>query len=287
MNRKGIILCAGNGSRLKPITNSTSKHLLQVYDKPMLYYPLSVLMIYGIREYLFIVNRNHLDQYKELLGDGSNLGIKIEYAIQESSGGIAEALIIGEDFLKNSPSVVILGDNLIYGNLLESTLKNLGSENEGATIFLQKVKDPKRFCIALFDDNSCIKDLIEKPKENLSSLAVIGLYFYDKNAPKYAKTLKKSLRGEYEITDLNKIYLKENRLNYELMGRGFTWLDMGTFDSLNEAQSFVNIIQNKQGHKIACLEEISLLKKWITKKEVLELSNFYNNEYGEYLKSLI
>ncbi len=286
MNRKGIILCAGNGSRLKPITNSTSKHLLQVYDKPMLYYPLSVLMIYGIKEYLFIVNRLHLDQYKALFGDGSYLGIKIEYAIQETSGGIAEALIIGEDFLNNSPSVVILGDNLIYGNLLESTLKHVGSENEGATIFLQKVKDPQRFCIALIDDNSHITDLIEKPKEDFSSLAVIGLYFYDKNAPTYAKTLKKSLRGEYEITDLNKIYLKENRLNYELMGRGFTWLDMGTFDSLNEAQSFVNIIQNKQGHKIACLEEISLLKKWITKKEVLELSSFYNNEYGEYLKAL-
>ena len=206
-------------------------------------------MISGIKEYLFIVNKQHIDQYKALFGDGGNLGIKIEYAIQESSGGIAEALIIGEDFLNNSPSVVILGDNLIYGNLLESTLKNVASKNEGATIFLQKVKDPQRFCVALFDDKSKIIDLIEKPKEDFSDLAVIGLYFYDKDAPNYAKTLKKSHRGEFEITDLNKIYLKENRLNYELMGRGFTWLDMGTFDSLNEAQSFVNIIQNKQGFK--------------------------------------
>tara|TARA_B100000927_G_C16464352_1_gene469114 strand:- start:107 stop:979 length:873 start_codon:yes stop_codon:yes gene_type:complete len=287
MKRKGIIMCAGNGTRLKPLTTIISKHLLQVYDKPMIYYPLSVLMISDIKEYLFITNSNQIDQYKALFGNGSSLGIHIEYAIQEDNIGIAQGLIIAEDFLEESPSVVILGDNLLYGNTLEKNLLNINIGEEGACIFLQKVRDPERFCVAIFDENNKIIDLIEKPNQKISDLAVIGLYYYDKNAPKYAKELEKSKRGELEITDLNKIYLDMGNLKYDILGRGFTWLDMGTFQTLFEAQSFINVLQHKQGYKIACLEEISLYKKWIKKEKLLQKINEYNNEYGEYLKRIL
>ena len=287
MRRKGIIMCAGNGTRLKPITNSVSKHLLQVYDKPMVYYPMSVLMLAGIKDILFIVNRNHLDQYKKLFGNGSDLGINLEYKIQEESNGIAEGLILAEEFLNNSPSLVILGDNLLYGNLLEKTLLNISNKIRGATIFLQKVRDPQRFCIAKFNDNNQLINLVEKPSNSDDDLAVIGLYFFDKYAPEYAKKIKKSSRGEFEITDLNKIYLEKGQLNFDILGRGFTWLDMGTFESLNESQSFVSILQNKQGYKIACLEEISLYKNWISEKDLNKTIYKYNNEYGKYLKSII
>ncbi len=280
-------MCAGNGTRLKPLTTIISKHLLQVYDKPMIYYPLSVLMISDIKEYLFITNSNQIDQYKALFGNGSSLGIHIEYAIQEDNIGIAQGLIIAEDFLEESPSVVILGDNLLYGNTLEKNLLNINIGEEGACIFLQKVRDPERFCVAIFDENNKIIDLIEKPNQKISDLAVIGLYYYDKNAPKYAKELEKSKRGELEITDLNKIYLDMGNLKYDILGRGFTWLDMGTFQTLFEAQSFINVLQHKQGYKIACLEEISLYKKWIKKEKLLQKINEYNNEYGEYLKRIL
>tara|TARA_B100000886_G_C20410182_1_gene486656 strand:+ start:498 stop:1349 length:852 start_codon:yes stop_codon:yes gene_type:complete len=280
-------MCAGNGTRLKPITNSISKHLLQVYDKPMVYYPMSVLMLAGIKDILFIVNRNHLDQYKKLFGNGSDLGINLEYKIQEESKGIAEGLILAEEFLNNSPSLVILGDNLLYGNLLEKTLLNISNKINGATIFLQKVRDPQRFCIAKFNDNNQLINLVEKPSNSDDDLAVIGLYFFDKFAPKYAKKIKKSSRGEFEITDLNKIYLEKGQLDFDILGRGFTWLDMGTFESLNESQSFVSILQNKQGYKIACLEEISLYKNWISEKDLNKKIDTYNNEYGKYLRSII
>ena len=280
-------MCAGNGTRLKPITNSISKHLLQVYDKPMVYYPMSVLMLAGIKDILFIVNRNHLDQYKKLFGNGSDLGINLEYKIQEESNGIAEGLILAEEFLNNSPSLVILGDNLLYGNLLENTLLNISNKINGATIFLQKVRDPQRFCIAKFNDNNQLINLVEKPSNSDDDLAVIGLYFFDKFAPKYAKKIKKSSRGEFEITDLNKIYLEKGQLDFDILGRGFTWLDMGTFESLNESQSFVSILQNKQGYKIACLEEISLYKNWISEKDLNKKIDTYNNEYGKYLRSII
>ena len=263
------------------------QQLLAIHDKPMIYYPLSVLMISDIKEYLFITNSNQIDQYKALFGNGSSLGIHIEYAIQEDNIGIAQGLIIAEDFLEESPSVVILGDNLLYGNTLEKNLLNINIGEEGACIFLQKVRDPKRFCVAIFDENNKIIDLIEKPNQKISDLAVIGLYYYDKNAPKYAKELEKSKRGELEITDLNKIYLDMGNLKYDILGRGFTWLDMGTFQTLFEAQSFINVLQNKQGYKIACLEEISLYKKWIKKEKLLQKINEYNNEYGEYLKRIL
>ncbi len=287
MIRKGIVLCAGNGSRLKPITISSSKHLLQVYDKPMVYYPLSVLMLAGVKEFLFITNYNHLEQYKNLFGDGSHLGIKIEYICQDKANGIADALIIGEEFLNNSPSIVILGDNLIYGNALEETLRKANEIKEGATIFFQKVRNPERFCVGIFNENNKLIDLVEKPKNPISDFAVVGLYFFDNKASEYAKKLSFSARGELEITDLNKIYLEKNQLNFEFFGRGFTWLDMGTFDSLIEAQSFVSILQNKQGFKIACIEEISLYKNWIKHENINILSKRYKNEYGKYLKSLI
>lgn len=280
-------MCAGNGTRLKPITNSISKHLLQVYDKPMVYYPMSVLMLAGIKDILFIVNRNHLDQYKKLFGNGSDLGINLEYKIQEESNGIAEGLILAEEFLNNSPSLLILGDNLLYGNLLEKTLLNISNKINGATIFLQKVRDPQRFCIAKFNDNNQLINLVEKPSNSDDDLAVIGLYFFDKFAPTYAKKIKKSSRGEFEITDLNKIYLEKGQLDFDILGRGFTWLDMGTFESLNESQSFVSILQNKQGYKIACLEEISLYKNWISEKDLNKKIDTYNNEYGKYLRSII
>ena len=287
MKRKGIIMCAGNGSRLMPITTSISKHLLQVFDKPMIYYPLSVLMLAGIKEFIFITNPNHIDQYKNLFGDGSSLGIRIEYAIQKKNNGIAEGLIIAEDFLENCPSILILGDNLLYGNSLEKTLTEISLKEDGATVFLQKVRDPQRFCIAIFNKNNEVIDLIEKPTNWSSDLAAIGLYFYDKYAPKFAKELKSSKRGELEITDLNKIYLKKGKLNHQILGRGFTWLDMGTFESLNEAQSFVSVLQNKQGYKIACLEEISLYKNWIKKQSLYKKIENYQNEYGNYIKLIM
>ena len=280
-------MCAGNGSRLMPITTSISKHLLQVFDKPMIYYPLSVLMLAGIKEFIFITNPNHIDQYKNLFGDGSSLGIRIEYAIQKKNNGIAEGLIIAEDFLENCPSILILGDNLLYGNSLEKTLTEISLKEDGATVFLQKVRDPQRFCIAIFNKNNEVIDLIEKPTNLSSDLAAIGLYFYDKYAPKFAKELKSSKRGELEITDLNKIYLKKGKLDHQILGRGFTWLDMGTFESLNEAQSFVSVLQNKQGYKIACLEEISLYKNWIKKQSLYKKIENYQNEYGNYIKLIM
>ncbi len=280
-------MCAGNGTRLKPITNSISKHLLQVYDKPMVYYPLSVLMLAGIKEILLIVNPNHIDQYRNLFGDGTNLGISIKYKIQEKNEGIAQGLILAEEFLDNCPSIMILGDNLLYGNLLEKTLKKYSQEKNGATIFLQKVRDPKRFCIAKLNDDNQLIDLVEKPTNDFEDLAVVGLYFFDKFAPLYAKELKLSNRGELEITDLNKIYLSKGKLNFDILGRGFTWLDMGTFESLSESQSFVKILQSKQGFKISCLEEISLYNNWITKEDLNKKIDLYKNEYGIYLKSLI
>ena len=280
-------MCAGNGTRLKPITNSISKHLLQVYDKPMVYYPLSVLMLAGIKEILLIVNPNHIEQYRNLFGDGTNLGISIKYKIQEKNEGIAQGLILAEEFLDNCSSIMILGDNMLYGNLLEKTLKRYSQKKDGATIFLQKVRDPQRFCIAKFNDNNQLINLVEKPSNSDDDLAVIGLYFFDKYAPQYAKKINKSSRRELEITDLNKVYLEKGQLDFDILGRGFTWLDMGTFESLNESQSFVSILQNKQGYKIACLEEISLYKNWISEKDLNEKIDTYNNEYGKYLRSII
>ena len=206
---------------------------------------------------------------------------------KKKNNGIAEGLIIAEDFLENCPSILILGDNLLYGNSLEKTLTEISLKEDGATIFLQKVRDPQRFCIAIFNKNNEVIDLIEKPTNLSSDLAAIGLYFYDKYAPKFAKELKSSKRGELEITDLNKIYLKKGKLDHQILGRGFTWLDMGTFESLNEAQSFVSVLQNKQGYKIACLEEISLYKNWIKKQSLYKKIENYQNEYGNYIKLIM
>ena len=284
-NRKGIILAGGMGTRFFPVTSGISKHFLPIFDKPMIYYSLSTLMMADIREILLITTPRDLNIFKTLLGDGSHLGLKLEYVIQESPDGIAQAFILGEDFLYASPSVLILGDNFFYGDGLQKKLLKVSNKRDGATIFGCRVKDPERYGIAELDNEGNIISLKEKPKEYVSDFAITGIYFYDENAPKFARKLKPSARGELEITDLNEMYLRMNKLTLEKLGRGYTWLDAGTPDSLLEAAQFVQTIEHRQGLKICCPEEIAFNKKWVSKKEILDSLSLYKN--AEYVKYII
>ena len=285
-NRKGIVLAGGTGSRLFPVTMGSSKQLLPVYDKPMIYYPLSVLMLSKIEEILIISTPLDIPMYKKLLGDGSQFGIKLSYTVQEKPKGISEAFILGEDFIGNSNVALILGDNLFYGQHFTGRLLEASSQKEGATIFGFKVKNPNQFGVVGFDENKKVVSIEEKPENPKSNYAVTGLYFYDRNVVTYAKTLKPSKRGELEITDLNKIYLKNDNLKVELLGRGFSWLDTGNYDALLEASNFVQNIQNSHGFMIACLEEIAFNNSWISKERLIEESKKYKTNYGRYLRDI-
>ncbi len=286
---KGIILAAGAGTRLYPASQPISKILLPVYDKPMIYYPLSTLMLAGIRDILIITNKQDHENFIKLLGDGSQFGIRLEYKIQYVQKGIADAFLIAEDFINGEDVALILGDNIFHGFGFSTFLKQILKNHKGATVFGYRVKDPERFGVIEFDANKKAISLEEKPKNPKSNYAVTGLYFYDKNVCEYAKTLTVSARGELEITDLNRIYLEKDLLNVEILGRGFTWLDTGTQDSMLEAANFVRAIESNKGQQISCLEEIALYKKFITPEKLEEkISRFKDKSaYYEYVYDLI
>lgn len=288
---KGIILAGGSGTRLYPLTTVTSKQLLPVYDKPMIYYPMAVLMNAGIREILIISTPEDTPRFEELLGDGHSFGVNLEYAVQPSPDGLAQAFIIGEKFIGNDSVAMVLGDNIFAGHGLKERLSEAvknAEEGLGATVFGYYVDDPERFGIVEFDEDGKAISIEEKPQKPKSNYCVTGLYFYDNNVVEYAKNLKPSQRGELEITDLNRIYLEKNKLNVELLGQGFTWLDTGTHESLVEATNFVKTIENHQHRKIACLEEIAYLNGWISKDQVLKVYEILKkNQYGQYLKDVI
>jgi len=281
---KAIILAGGKGSRLYPITKGVNKHLLPVFDKPMIYYPLSVLMLAKIKEILIISSKDEIDRFKALFAEGKELGLKIEYAVQNSPKGIAEAFIIGEKFIKDESVCLILGDNLIYGSGLQELLKNI--DKTKATLFGYNVENPKDYGIMEIKEERIIS-IEEKPKKPKSNIAVIGLYFYPNDVIKKAKSLKPSKRGELEISDINRLYLQENRLNFKLLGRGYTWLDMGKSENLLEASNFISIIQKRQGLKIACIEEIAYNNGWTDKEILLKKAKEYPNEYGKYLLKVV
>jgi glucose-1-phosphate thymidylyltransferase len=281
---KGIILAGGSGTRLYPITKSISKQIIPVYDKPMIYYPLSVLMLAGIREVLIISTPQDIHLYENLLGNGDDLGMKLDYAIQPSPDGLAQAFIIGEKFIGNDNVCMILGDNLFYGFDFSRTLREAAELKDGAIVFGYYVNDPERYGVAEFDADGKVLSLEEKPAQPKSNYAVTGLYFYSNDVVKKSLSLKPSKRGELEITDLNKLYLAEGRLNLKMMGRGMAWLDTGTHDSLLEASNFIATIENRQGLKIACIEEIAFRSGYITKEKLLQLAEpLKKNHYGEYL----
>mgnify|MGYP001463260789 CR=1 FL=1 len=284
---KGIILAGGSGSRLYPLTSTVSKQLLPIYDKPMIFYPLSVLMLAGIRDILLISSTDDINNYKNLLGDGSNFGISLKYKEQKKPDGIAQAFVLGNKFIGKSNVALILGDNIFFGPGFSKILKKAKDSVKGSTLFLYRVKDPERFGILEFDKKKNIISIEEKPKNPKSSFAITGLYFYDNKVVEYVKRIKPSKRGELEITDLNKIYLENHDISYELLGRGFSWLDTGTQDSLLDASSYIRTIEKMQGLKIACLEEIAFQNNWITKDFLLErANNFPNSNYGFYLKKI-
>ena len=284
---KGIILAGGSGTRLYPLTMVTSKQLLPIYDKPMIYYPLSTLMLAGIRDILIISTPQDLPNFEKLLGDGSRYGINLSYKVQPSPDGLAQAFILGEEFIGDDNCAMILGDNIFHGNGLTKQLKK-AVENEGrATVFGYYVEDPERFGVVEFDKDGKVISLEEKPEDPKSNYAVTGLYFYDNKVCEYAKSLKPSARGELEITDLNKIYLEEGRLDVLILGRGYGWLDTGTVDSLSEASEYIRVIETRQGLKISCLEEISYKNGWIDKEALLESANAYGKSpYGQHLKNV-
>lgn len=285
---KGIVLAAGAGTRLYPASQPISKILLPIYDKPMIYYPLSTLMLAGIRDVLIITNEADYDNFKKLLGDGSQFGINLSYKIQYVQRGIADAFNIAEDFISNEPSALILGDNIFHGHGFSTIMKQALDKNTGATVFGYTVKDPERFGVVEFDKTGKALSLEEKPLHPKSNYAVVGLYFYDENVCEYVKELTPSARGELEITDLNKIYLSKNKLNVEILGRGFTWLDTGTHDSMLQASNFVQSMELNKGMKISCLEEIAYLKKYISASELMEkISKYGNNTYYNYVKDVI
>ena len=282
MIRKGIILAGGVGSRMSPLTKAVNKQLLPIYDKPLIYYPLSILMLSGIRDILIIVNKGQISQFSKILNDGSNIGIKITFLEQEKPGGLPEAFIIGKDFIGKDNVALILGDNFFYGQSLTKKLLDSTKLKKGARIFLYPVKNPNLYGVAMLKNKRVVK-IIEKPKITSSNLAVTGLYFFDNNVIKYSELLKPSKRGELEITDLLNRYLKNNKLNVEFIGRGSTWLDTGSIEDFYNASNFVSAVENRQGLKIACLEEISLQKKWITRNNLLNAIEFYGKcAYAEY-----
>lgn len=286
---KGIILAAGAGTRLYPASQPISKILLPIYDKPMIYYPLSTLMLAGIKDILIITNKNDIDNFVKLLGDGSQIGLNIQYAIQYVQKGIADALLIGEEFIGDDDVALILGDNIFHGLGFSTMLKEAIENKTGATVFGYRVKDPQRFGVVEFDENNRAISLEEKPENPKSNYAVTGLYFYDSNACKYAKTLTLSARGELEITDLNKVYLEKGLLKVQILGRGFTWLDTGTQDAMLEASNFVSAIERNKGEQISCLEEIALYKGFITPEELEKSISQYENKsaYYDYVKEVI
>ncbi|MDI9217006.1 glucose-1-phosphate thymidylyltransferase RfbA [Clostridium tertium] len=285
---KGIILAGGSGTRLYPVTKAMSKQMVPVYDKPMIYYPMSVLMLAGIREILIISTPRDIVNFKELFNDGSELGLKVEYAIQEQPNGLAEAFIIGEDFIGDDSVAMILGDNIFYGQSFSNHLKEAASLEKGAMVFGYYVQDPRSFGVVEFDESNNVVSLEEKPEKPKSKYAVPGLYFYDNSVVKKAKELTPSERGELEITDLNRVYMEEGTLKVNLLGRGMAWLDTGTHASMLQASNFVEAIQNTQGTYIACLEEISYRKGWISAEEVLELAkSLMKTGYGKYLVDIV
>jgi glucose-1-phosphate thymidylyltransferase len=284
---KGIILAGGSGTRLYPITKSISKQIIPVYDKPMIYYPLSVLMLAGIKEILIISTPKDLKLYEDLLGNGNQIGIQIQYAIQPSPDGLAQAFIIGDKFIRNDKVCLVLGDNIFYGHGLSNILTEAANLSEGAIVFGYYVNDPQRYGVVDFDDNGKVKSLEEKPVNPKSNFAVTGLYFYSNDVVEKAKGLKPSARGELEITDLNCLYLIENRLKVKLLGRGMAWLDTGTHESLLQASNYIYTIEQRQGLKVACLEEIAYKMGYINRSQLLKLADELNkNQYGEYLVNL-